>query len=197
MVADDPDFPPPRPRRSPVRIVEATGPLRIHKLTAEQSARFEEIVRDRDHSMVVLEPVHDVRREVVRPPLLPAMLWIIIATVIGIMIGVAASVAVIRPAAAAASCQSSLPPKAARAGYWRYRVVGGRRCWFGRWAKGHAPRVVAAKPKPEAPLPPQDEMPDVWPPRESFEPKGSFVNRWMGDDITNSHSEFDARFGSW
>jgi len=53
-----------------------------------------------------------------------------------------------------AECQS-LPPAAERAGYWQYRVVQGKRCWFGPRKTGASaqarvirPIRVAARPKP-------------------------------------------------
>ena len=95
-----------------------------------------------------------------------------------------------------AECRS-LPPASERAGHWQYRIVQGKRCWFGPLKTGASaqarvirPVRVAARPKPVrattgvepsakppviVPVPPMpalppDENDEVWPkPDASFE----------------------------
>jgi len=91
----------------------------------------------------------------------------------------------------------SLPPASERAGYWQYRIVHGKRCWFGPLkadARAHAsiirPMRLGARPKSvRAPtrihqlakptgtvtLPPlpREESDDVWP-----EPEPNFEQRF-------------------
>src|SRR5262245_14542769 len=92
-----------------------------------------------------------------------------------------------------AECRS-LPPASERAGHWQYRIVQGKRCWFGPLKTGASaqarvirPVRVAARPKPVrattgvepspkppviVPLPPlpPEENDEVWPkPDASFE----------------------------
>jgi hypothetical protein len=78
-----------------------------------------------------------------------------------------------------AKCQTSLPPAAERAGYWQYRIVHGKRCWFGPLkAQARAHVVATQKParaatgiepssKPSVmrvlPVPPRDDDPEIWP----------------------------------
>jgi len=95
-----------------------------------------------------------------------------------------------------AECRS-LPPASERAGYWQYRIVHGKRCWFGplkAGARAHAsvirPMRFAARPKhvrattgighlPKPavvmPLPPipREENDQAWP-----EPDASFEQRF-------------------
>jgi hypothetical protein len=96
-----------------------------------------------------------------------------------------------------AKCRTSLPPASERAGYWQYRIVHGKRCWFGplkAGARAYARvikrvRVVArtkpvratvgmeplAKPPVIVPMPVlpvalPDENDEIWPkPDASFE----------------------------
>src|SRR5262245_35811698 len=85
-----------------------------------------------------------------------------------------------------AECRTALPPAAERAGYWQYRIVHGRRCWFGPLkASAHA-HVRIIKPvrattgiqpitkqpvlKPVRPVAPLDDSDEIWPkPDASFE----------------------------
>jgi hypothetical protein len=76
-----------------------------------------------------------------------------------------------------AECRTSLPPAAERAGYWQYRTVHGKRCWFGP-LKARA-RVVATQKPARATtgikqssnpsvtrvllVPPRDDDPEIWP----------------------------------
>jgi hypothetical protein len=78
-----------------------------------------------------------------------------------------------------AECQTTLPPAAERAGYWQYRTVQGKRCWFGPLKAPTRAHVVAAqkparatigielssKPSvmPVLPVPPREEDPEIWP----------------------------------
>jgi hypothetical protein len=96
-----------------------------------------------------------------------------------------------------AECRSSLPPASERAGYWQYRTVHGKRCWFGplkvgarAHARGIKPvRLVARSelvrttpgfeplvkppvivPIPMLPVALSDENDEIWPkPDASFE----------------------------
>jgi hypothetical protein len=78
-----------------------------------------------------------------------------------------------------AECQTSLPPAAERAGYWQYRTVHGKRCWFGP-LKARARAHVVATQKPARAttgieqssnpsvmrvllVPPPDHDPEIWP----------------------------------
>jgi hypothetical protein len=101
---------------------------------------------------------------------------------------------------ASAECRTALPPAAERAGYWKYRIVHGTRCWFGPLKAGagaHArlvkPVRVVARPKPArattgfgrmtkppvlAPMPvlpvaPLDDNDEIWP-----KPDASFDQRF-------------------
>jgi hypothetical protein len=42
-----------------------------------------------------------------------------------------------------AECYTILPPAAERAGYWQYRTVHGKRCWFGPLKARARAHVVA------------------------------------------------------
>jgi len=101
-----------------------------------------------------------------------------------------------------AECRTSLPPASERAGHWQYRLVQGKRCWFGplkAGASAPAParvikpvRVVAraepvrattgfkpsAKPLVMVPMPvlpvtPPDDDDEIWP-----KPDASFTQRF-------------------
>jgi len=91
-----------------------------------------------------------------------------------------------------AECRTTLPPAAERAGYWQYRVVNGKHCWFGPLKAASRAQVIAKQKPPRAttgiarssksptmhvvptrspdndpeiwpkPAPPDDD-PDVWP----------------------------------
>jgi hypothetical protein len=54
-----------------------------------------------------------------------------------------------------AECRTSLPPASERAGHWQYRIVQGKRCWFGPLKAGARARARVIKPvrvagRPEA-----------------------------------------------
>jgi hypothetical protein len=76
-----------------------------------------------------------------------------------------------------AECQTTLPPAAERAGYWQYRTVHGKRCWFGPLKARTRAHVVATqksaraatgiepsnKPSVMRVLPPREDDPEIWP----------------------------------
>src|SRR5215468_10117583 len=88
--------------------------------------------------------------------------------------------------ALARGCQQNLPPSAERAGYWRYHVIRGQRCWFGprrhatrKFTRSAASRGIPAStsdiPAPR-PRPIEDEPPEgVWPELSGFD------QRWSGE----------------
>jgi|SRR5215475_503089 len=106
-------------------------------------------------------------------------------------------------APALAECRTSLPPASERAGYWQYRNVHGKRCWFGplkasarAYAKVVAPvRVITRNepvhtttsfeslakppvlvPMPKLPVVPPEENNEIWPqPDASFEQRFNAV----------------------
>src|SRR5215813_2084018 len=44
-----------------------------------------------------------------------------------------------------AECRTTLPPAAERAGYWQYRIVHGKRCWFGPLKAGARANAAIVK----------------------------------------------------
>jgi len=50
-----------------------------------------------------------------------------------------------------AECRTSLPPPSERAGYWQYRTVHGKRCWFGALKTGARAQAGVLKPVPVVP----------------------------------------------
>ena len=107
-----------------------------------------------------------------------------------------------------AECRTSLPPASERTGYWQYRTVHGKRCWYGPLKAGARaqarvikPVRVVARPKPVRattgieplakspvivpvpmlPVAPPDENDEIWPkPDASFEQRFDAVRlgRW-------------------
>jgi hypothetical protein len=103
-----------------------------------------------------------------------------------------------------AKCRTSLPPASERAGYWQYRIVHGKRCWFGplkagarayarvikpvrvvarpepvRATTGFQPlaRPPALVPMPMLPMAPPDENDEIWPkPDATFEQRFDAVH---------------------
>lgn len=72
--------------------------------------------------------------------------------------------------AARSSCITSLPPASERVGYWRYRIVAGKRCWHGSAAgKRRIARsryIARAQARTDdAPLP-QRQLATIRPPQE-------------------------------
>jgi len=103
-----------------------------------------------------------------------------------------------------AECQTSLPPTSERAGYWQYRVVHGKRCWFGPLKAGTRAQARVIKPVrvvagtepvrattgmeplaklplivsvPMLPMAPPDENDEIWPkPDATFEQRFDAVH---------------------
>ena len=98
-----------------------------------------------------------------------------------------------------AQCRTTLPPASERAGHWQYRIVHGKRCWFGQTKAAARSVAIAgrvrlatksepvhamtglkplAKPPvivlmPTLPVAPPDEYDDIWP-----KPDASFAQRF-------------------
>jgi len=106
-----------------------------------------------------------------------------------------------------AECRTELPPSAERAGYWQYRVIHGKRCWFGPLKAGARagarmpePVRVVATPKPVRtttgmrpitrppvmapmsvrPVVPPDDDDEIWP-----KPDANFDQRF--DAVRDGH----------
>jgi hypothetical protein len=73
----------------------------------------------------------------------------------GAFVAVLSCAALLSVEQAYAECRTALPPAAERGGYWQYRLVGGKRCWYGPLKAGAraqaqpaTPARVVAEPKP-------------------------------------------------
>src|SRR5919201_6860917 len=108
----------------------------------------------------------------------------------GVFIAVLSCTVLLSAGPTYAECRTSLPPASERAGYWQYRTLQGKRCWFGplkAGARAHAsvtkpapvvtrtepvrattgfepwPQPPVVVPMPTLPLAPPDENDEIWP----------------------------------
>jgi hypothetical protein len=117
----------------------------------------------------------------------------------GVFVAVLSSTVLLSVEPSFAQCRATLPPAAERVGHWQYRIVQGKRCWFGQ-TKAAARAVAIGKrmriatksepvhastslkplakppvivPMPTLPVAPSDENDDIWP-----KPDASFAQRF-------------------